>query len=378
MKKLLVLIFPGLLLIACNQPVEMVEEPPVRAVKTLVVSEASKTNSRQISGVVKTSDESELSFRVGGRVASVKVKTGHSVVKGQVLATIEKREFQLALKEAQANLASARADLAEKKEAFRRQKALKKKDFVSQAAVDKAQAAFQNAVNSASIALTRLKTSQNNLEYTILRAPFSGKIAKRMVDPFVQMSAGKTAFQLLSEGGHKIEVLMPETLVRDVSYGDVVTANFPTLKGTMVGGTITEIGARAEAGNAFPVMIDLAQNPPNIRSGMTAQVTFNFGQTSGTPVYLIPVSALDLRIPKEAMDPSKKQAKIFVLNQEQQITESRMVSIRDVRGNELEVIKGLNAGDVLIVAGVPYLTEGKKVKQWEPTYNVPAKINLQQ
>lgn len=377
MKKLLVLIIPVLLLIACNQAVEMVEDQPVRAVKTLVISEASKANSRQISGVVKTANESELSFRVGGRVASVNVKTGGSVTKGQVLATLEKREYQLALKEAQANLASARADLEEKREAFRRQQNLKKKDFVSQAAVDKAQAAFQNTINSASIAQTRLKTAQNELEDTTLRAPFSGKIAKRLIDPFIEMSAGKTAFQLQSKDGYKIEVLMPETLIRDVNYGDVVSVRFPTLKKIIAGGTITEIGAKAESGNAFPVRIQLAKTPADIRSGMTAQVTFNFGQASGASVYLIPVSALDLRVPEKVLDNPKEQAKVFIFNEEKQIVEKRMVSIRDIRGNKLEVIEGLNTGDVLIVAGVPFLSEGQKVKLWEPTYNVTAKINLQ-
>ena len=377
MKKLLGILVPMLLLIACDQAVETPEDNPVRAVKTLVISEASKANSRQISGVVQAAYESELSFRVGGRVASVNVKRGSSVTKGQVLATLEKRKYHLALKEAQANLESARADLAEKKEAFRRQQNLKKKDFVSQAAVDKAQAAFQNTINSASIAQTHLKTAQNDLEDTTLRAPFSGKIAKRLIEPFVQLPSGKTAFQLQSKDGYKIEVLMPETLIRDVNYGDVVSVRFPTLKKIIAGGTISEIGAKAESGNAFPVRIQLAKTPADIRSGMTAQVTFNFGQASGASVYLIPVSALDLRVPEKVLDNPKEQAKVFIFNQEKQIVEKRMVSIRDIRGNKLEVIEGLNTGDVLIVAGVPFLSEGQKVKLWEPTYNIPAKINLQ-
>ncbi len=113
MEKLLVSIIPVLLLIACDQAVETPEEQPVRAVKTLVISEASKANSRQISGVVKTADESELSFRVGGRVTSVKVKRGSSVTKGQVLATLQTTEYKLALKEAKANLASDRFDFEE-------------------------------------------------------------------------------------------------------------------------------------------------------------------------------------------------------------------------------------------------------------------------
>ena len=377
MKKLLGILIPMLLLIACDQVVETVAEQPVRTVKTLVISEASKANSRQISGVVKTASESELSFRVGGRVTIVKVESGSSVIKGQILASLEKREYQLALEEAQAKLASSRADLAEKKDALRRQENLKKKDFVSQAAVDKAKTAFETALSSASVAQTQLKTAQNDLEDTTLRAPFSGKIAKRLIEPFVQLSSGKTAFQLQSKDGYKIEVLMPETLIRDVNYGDVVSVRFPTLKKIIAGGTISEIGAKAESGNAFPVRIQLAKTPADIRSGMTAQVTFNFGQASGTSVYLIPVSALDLRVPEKVLDNPKEQAKVFIFNQKKQIVEKRMVSIRDIRGNKLEVIEGLNTGDVLIVAGVPFLSEGQKVKLWEPTYNIPAKINLQ-
>jgi len=377
MKKLLVFMIPLLLLTSCDQVVETPEVQPARAVKTMVISEASKANSRQISGVVKTADESELSFRVGGRVSSVKVNTGASVTKRQVLATLEKKEFQLALKEAQANLASARADMAEKKDAFRRQKNLKKKNFVSQAAVDKARTTFKTAISDAVVALTHLKTAQNDLEYTTLRAPFSGKIAKRLIDPFVQISAGKAVFQLQSEGSYKIEVLMPETLVRDVSYGDVVSVRFPTLKDVIIGGTITEIGARAESGNAFPVRIKLARTPSDIRSGMTAQVTFNFGETENVSVYLIPVSALDVRISEKIIDNPSGQAKVFVFNSEKHIAEARLITIRDIRGNKLEVVEGLKTGDTLIVAGVPFLTEGQKVKQWEPTYNTPATINLQ-
>jgi len=376
MKKLLVFIVPVFLLSACNQVVEGPGAQPVRAVKTLVLSEASKSNSRQISGVVETADESSLSFRVSGRVVSVKVKAGESVKKGQVLATLDSKTYKLSVEEAQANLASVRADLAEKKDALRRQISLKKKDFVSQAAVDKAQTGFESAKSNVSVAQTRLKTAQNDLADTILRAPFSGKISKRQIDPFVDTTVGKAAFQLQSNNGHKVEVLMPETLIRDTDYGDVVSVSFPTLKDTHIGGTVSEIGARAEAGNAFAVKILLSKTPSDIRAGMTAQVTFNFGESKNTSVYLIPVSALDLRIPEGEVDNKEGWARVFVFNPEKQIVEARQVSIRDLRGNKLEVVKGLKQGENLVVAGVPFLREGQKVKLWKSTYSMPATINL--
>jgi multidrug efflux system membrane fusion protein len=371
-----ILIIPTI--IACNKATEELAPPPVRAVKTLVISEASRANSRQISGVVKTSKESELSFRVGGRVTSVNVKAGTSVTKGMVLATLDTKSYKLSTKEAQARLSNTRSNFKEKKDSLDRQNSLFEQGFVARVEVDKAQAAFNSASSEVKIAKTQLKLNQNDQGDTVLRAPFSGKIAKRMVDPFVVVSSGNPVFILQSGASKNIEALIPETLIRELSYGDVVRVSFPTLKNTNVGGTVIEIGARAESGNAFPVKIKLGKTSADIRAGMTAQVTFNFGQSNSPSVFLIPVSAIDMRVPETPDgDPNQKSAPVFIFNKEKQIAEKRVVQIRDVRGNKLEVVNGLKAGDVLIVAGAPFLTEGQKVKLWQPTNNLPAKLNLQ-
>jgi len=380
MKKIFLLVpvlIPVLVLSACEDAVQETKAPPIRAVKTITITEASKTNSRQISGVVKTTNESALSFRVGGRVATVEVKAGDNVSEGQVLASLNQDDYALNLEQAQATLASARASLNEKQDALKRQQSLKEKDFVSQAAVDQAQTAYEAAKGDVNVAQVKLKSAQNDIDDTILLAPFAGKIAARQIDPFVEVSAGGAAFLLQNESGYGVDVLMPETIVRDVSYGDVVSVRFPTLKETVVGGTVTQIGANAGAGNAFAIEIDLGSAPKGVRPGMTAQVTFNFGEASDTAVFLIPLSALDVRISQNPSDSTKRQAGVFVVSATTSAVEKRMVNIRDIRGNELEVISGLQAGDVLVVAGVPFLTEGQTVKLWEPTYSAPATINIQ-
>ncbi len=371
MKKLLLLLFPILFLTACKKDSVILEEP-IKAVKTITISEDSKSNSRQISGTVKSADESDLSFRVGGRIASIKVKAGDKVKKGETLAILEQKEYKFAVQTTQAKLASARSDLLEKSDALKRQKNLKKKDFVSQASVDQARAAYGAAKSGVDVARTALQNAQNDLSNTTLKAPFDGAIGTRNAEPFTEISAGKTVFELQSEGSLKVEVLMPETLIRDVSHGDAVNVSFPTLKNQIIGGIISEIGAKAENGNAFPVKVELAKTIADIRSGMTAQVTFNFGKADKDSVYLIPVTALDIRVPSVDEKMVKNKAPVFIVNKG--IAEKRIVTIRDIRGNEFEVVDGLKTGDVLIVAGVPFLNEGQKVKIWQPTYNTPATI----
>lgn len=371
MKKLLLLITPVLLLCACKEEAVILEEP-VKAVKTITIQEASNTNTRAISGTVKSSDESALSFRVGGRVATVNVNIGDKVKKGQILAKLDQKEYALDVKTAKAQLASARAELVEKTDALQRQKNLKEKDYVAQAAVDQAQAAFGAAKSGFDVAKTALDNAQDDFDNTTLKAPFDGAISSRSVDPFTEVNAGGTVFELQSEGSLKVEVLMPETLVRDITLDQEVKVQFPTLKNTTVTGNISEIGAKAETGNAFPVKIQIAETNNDIRSGMTAQVIFNFGGEDTSPVYLIPASALDLRIPPEGQESDRTKSPVFVV--ENGLVQKRVVRLRDLRSNEIEVTQGLKAGDVLIVAGVPYLREGQKVKPWEPTYNKPATI----
>lgn len=375
MKKNLLAFATLLIMAGCEQQVEVLEEP-VRAVKTITVAENTLSNSRSIAGVVKNSNQSGLSFRVGARVASVEVGVGDVVSRGQVLAVLDKREYQLAVDSAAAQLASARADLVEKSDALRRQTNLRARDFVPQAAVDQAQAAFAAAESNVAVAETSLSTAQNNLDDTILTAPFDGVIAEKNIEAFSEVSPGSVVFEVLRSGGMEVDVLLPETLVRDVSYGDAVTVRFPTLEETVMAATVSRIGARADAGNAFDVTVTLSETPDDIRVGMTAQVAFNFGESNDTSVFLIPVSAIDVRIPAATQEVVESEVPVFVFEQVSNTAVRKMVSIRDIRGNEFEVTSGLSTGDIVITAGVPYLTDGQKVKLWQPDYTLPASIQL--
>lgn len=371
MKIALYILIPICFLVGCKQAQESVETP-IKSVKTITITENSKSNSRQISGVVASANQSDLSFRVAGRVANVDVNVGDKVVKAQRLASLDQKEYKLAVQKAQAELASVRAEFLEKKDALKRQTNLKKKDYVPQAAVEQAQAGFSAAKSKVDVAQTALENSQIDLENSILKAPFSGVIAARDIEPFAEIAAGNVAFKLQRDNGLVVKVLMPETLIRDVKHGEPVNVSFPTIKGTYINGFVSEIGAQVVSGNAYPIKIALVKTDADVRSGMTAKVRFNFGESEETAVYLIPVSALDVRIPVESKKSVKSAAPVFLLKNGK--AQKHMVTIRDIRGNAFEVVDGLQAGDVLIVAGVPFLTDGQAVKQWKQHYNQPAVI----
>ena len=372
MKTYIVYLLAAIALTACKKQ----EAPPpeqVRAVKTMRVTAVESGTTRTLAGVVKSSEKSTLSFRVSGRILEVLVNNGDLVTKGQVLARLEDTEYLLQVRSAQANLDGTRSKLAEMASTLRRQQKLKENNFVAQAAVEHALAAHQAALSGLKVAETALKNAQQDLESTQMTAPFNGTITARQIEPFMEIQAGLSALEIQNERALEVEVLMPETLIHALKLGQHVDVHFPTLKGVQLIGTINEIGAKAERGNAYLVRVKLADHNEDILTGMTAQLAFTFNKNSAASRYLIPLSALDMRLPPKAgaMQPGKG---ILYRIQEGR-ARAVEVHIHAVRGNLLEISDGLEEGDYVIIAGAPFLSDGQAVKIWQPTYNTAANIN---
>lgn len=363
-----------LFLQACS---EAEQEPvaQIKAVKTMVVTKTIEANTRRLSGVVQTADESNISFRVGGRVVAVNVERGQSVEQGQILAKLEQKDYMLVINSAKAKLQSARTELSTKTQENKRQQDLLKQSFVSKAEAERATAEYEEALSGMAVAETDLQTAEDNLKRTILRAPFVGKIGTKEIEAFREIAAGETAFVIQGSDGLEVEILVPETMIRQLDYGDIASVSFPILKNTSIGATITQIGARSVSGNAYPVTLKLADTETDIRPGITAEVALRVKNKTGQPIFLIPTSAIDLRFFDQQTASLKEEGHVFVVDSESSTLKSQTIAINDLRGNQLEVTSGLEEGDRIVVAGVPFLSEGQKVKLWEPQYSIPATLN---
>lgn len=371
MKVCFFILMTAIALTACKKE-DAPDQERIRAVKTMRVTSVEAGTTRTLAGVVKSSEKSTLSFRVGGRISEVLINNGDLVTKGQVLARLEDTEYRLQVHSAQAHLDGALSKLSEMAATLQRQQKLKKNDFVAQAAVEHALAAHQAAQSSVKVAETALKNAQQDLESTHMIAPFNGTITARQIEPFMEIQAGLSALEIQNERALEVEVLMPETLIHALKPGQHVDVHFPTLKSVQLIGTINEIGAKAERGNAYLVRVKLAYHNEDILTGMTAQLAFSFNKNTTASRYLIPLSALDMRLPADASAIHSDKALIYRIHQGH--AQAVEVRIHDVRGNLLEVTDGIKEGDQIITAGAAYLSDGQAVKIWQPTYNTAANI----
>ena len=341
------------------------EEPPppvqaVRAIKTITVNEIASGRIRKFSGVVEAADKSSVSFEVAGNVQEVRVNVGDKVSKGDVLAVLDKRTYELNVKAAEAALGRSRVKMKDSGSDLDRLERIAKMDpgAVSEARLDNAKAKYQSAKQDVEFSNSQLNLAKRDLEKTVLRAPFDGHIAERLVEPFYEVARGQRLFDIYMEGAMEAAVSIPESEIRGIYLGLPGEIRFPTIPGEVYQGIVTEISKVAGTANAFPVKVTIEGDTEKIRPGMTAEVTIMLAGEAAEASYLIPVIAV-------AAGESAGKGYVFVFDPETSTVRKTAVDGGDIRDNDVVVKKGVKAGDIIAVAGVSFLEDGQKVKLME-------------
>jgi len=344
----------ALFLSACEE-----EQPEVmdniRTIKTVTISERGSGQLRRFPGIVEAVDTSSVSFEVGGNTREVNVKVGDRVDEGEVLATLDDTPFQLGVEGAEAELARARAQLAEKETQYQRQSTLYEKGWVAKSAYDEALAARDSMAEQVAFATSKLELARRDLEKTVLTAPFEGVIADKFVDPFQEVARGEKMFDMYREGDMEVVLWVPENAISDVHLDQPTEITFPAEQVEKHKGKVSEIGTVATEANAFPVKVALADPSENVLPGMTAEVTLTLGEDGGSISYLLPVSAI-------AAGDEPQEGYVFVFEPETSTVKQTRIAGKGVRGNLVMITEGIEPGDVIAVAGVAFLRDGQEVK----------------
>ncbi len=350
--------FASVAVAGCGQePAQVVEQ--VRAIKTFTITELASGQTRKYSGIVQATDSSALSFQVSGNVQAVEVDLGDRVAEGQVLAVLDRKPYELDVQAAQAELRKARAALEEKKLDYNRQKTLYQKGWVSKAGFDQAVAAKDSTDSDVSYAVSKLNLAKRDLRLTTLTAPFAGLIAKRTVDPFVDVARGQKLFEIDADGAVEVAFDIPETTISQITMGMPASVQFSTAQDCVCEARITEIGSVAGEANAYPVNAALIDPPPTVRSGMTAEVTIVLSDADQDAAYMVPLVAI-------APGEEPRQGYVFIYDPETSTVRRTLVRGRGATDNHAAVSEGIQPGDIVAVAGVSFLTDGQKVKLMSP------------
>lgn len=343
-------------LFGCKEnPVPPVER--IRALKTITVTERVSGTNRNFPGTVEAVDKSSLSFEVSGNVKELVVKAGDNVTKGQVIATLDRRPFELNVQAAEAEVKRVQVDLKNKKKNLQRLQGIKKVDAgaVSQRSLDQAEASYESAYNSLSYAKTQLNLALRDLEKTELSAPFDAVIAERHVEPYQEVKRGQPVYDIYMEGAMEVVIDVSETIIESIYRGLPAQIRFPKSPDNVYTGIVSEISSIAGTASTFTVKVVIKDTGGKIRPGMSAEVNLVLSSGDEETGFLIPFYAF-------APGDKETTSSIFVFDPETSTVKRTPVETRASVDNNIVVTKGVNPGDVVAIAGVSYLRDGQKVK----------------
>ncbi|MEM7569043.1 MAG: efflux RND transporter periplasmic adaptor subunit [Pseudomonadota bacterium] len=347
----------AVLLAGCEAEEEGTLAAPLRSVKVQKVEAAGAARSRVFSGTVSSAKETSLSFRVSGRVIEKNVSVSDAVKKGQTLARLDPAPFELEVQRAVAALAEARSSASNARSSYERTKRLYEAGNSSRENLDNARTALTTATAQSSSQAKALELAQLDLKYTNLVSDDTCGIAATDLQVGENVQQGQQV--ILANCGDRLEVDLgiPERFISLVKQDDSVGVTFPALPNLAVTGTIDDVGISATSGGTtFPVTIALPQEVgPQVKAGLSAQVTFLFQVENGAEA---------LMVPSFAVGEDQSGRFVFVLEPGGDgtgIVRRRPVETGPLDDAGIEILSGIEDGSLVVTAGVSALRDGLKV-----------------
>ena len=346
---------------ACKAPSNQNAPLPPTPVAVAEARKADAVYYDQFQGTVVAINSVELRSQVAGFITGIFFKEGEVVQKGKELYEIDRRKYVAAYDQAVANLASAQANLVKAQKDIDRYNYLQKEDAVARQTVDQAQAAYESAKSQVSVAKAGVLSAKTDLSYSMITAPFTGRIGISEVKLGAQVSPGTTLLNTISsENPIGVDFVISEQDI-DRFYGLQKKTTDSTFKLQLSNGTTynkagkilaIDRGVNNQTGT-IKVRAEFANDKNELKDGMSCVVKV-LNAASGQRV-LIPNKAL-----------IEQMGEFFVFVSQDTIAKQYKVQLGPRVGTDVVVLSGINAGDKIITDGFQRLRDGGKITLGNP------------
>ncbi len=331
-----------------------------RPVKVLVVTDASSEDNRTFPGIVKAEREIDLAFRVGGPLVEYDLNIGEQVKKGEILARIDPRDFEIRIKKLSAELKAAEARLADAEKDYARQKNLLKESAASQSQYDKTQMLVETTRAGIDSLKADLAAARNALNDTRLAAPFDGVVNRKFTENHESINPGVPVVSLLDISKVEVVTAVPEDIVIRKSDFVNLYATLDAYSGQKITASLKEIGRQTDSANqSYPLSVVL--DPPamlTVTPGMaaTVHIVLRSPEQHSGGVYL-PTSAV--------FAAANGDTCVWCVAHNSHDTERVKVKTGELKNDEILVTSGIKPGDRVVSAGARFLVEGQKIRIME-------------
>ncbi|QGM97975.1 efflux RND transporter periplasmic adaptor subunit [Methylocystis parvus] len=311
---------------------------------------AAQSQPRDFVATIRPRVESDLGFRVAGKVVKRFVQTGQKVKAGDPLAALDENDLKLQKEQSEAELSAARMALAQTQGDEKRALALRKNGWTTDAALDRIKAAAQEARGRQQRAERALELARNSLDYATLRADGDGVVTQTLVEPGQVVAAGQTAIRLAHSGELEAAVALPEDYASLADKGDA-TLKLWSNKDKVYRAKLRELSPSADsATRTFAARYSILDPDPAVALGMSA--TLSIAAPDAQQVMSVPLSALYNQGSGPAVWKVDADGRL-------QLTPVKLLRYDS---DAALVSGGLSAGDRIVVLGVHKLEAGRKVR----------------
>lgn len=351
------LLFAGFILAGCSERTE--SEISAAPVRTFVLSSEISDPFRRFPGEISALQSSEMSFDVPGRLIERPVSQGMVVERGALLARLDPENFQASVDSAMSRFNNAREELT-------RQTQLRERGVVSASELDRFRTDFE-------IAEAALRQAERALEDTRLVAPFSGRIARTIVNNFQSVRANEPILLLQNISELEVDIDVPERLMTLGNQGLTAAEAREAIE--------AEVEFPALPGRRFPLVLQSFRTEAS-RSARTFRVTFLLTPPAGSNILpgmtgtvlirrLDPgaVSARDsiFEVPVQAVGSWENQPVLWLFEPETSTAQPLPVELDGPLGASMRVrSESLKPGQEIITTGLSQLFPGRPITRLAP------------
>jgi len=357
--RVVVILMVGALMAACakHEP----PAPPVRPVKLAEARSAAGLGSAVFAGEVKPRHESDLGFRIAGKVVARYVDAGTRVTKGQPLARLDPADVGLQADAQRAAVAAASTELAFAKSEFDRYNSLYQQKFISASALDAKRSALESGQARLAQAKAQLAVQQNQASYATLVATDAGVITSVQIEAGQVIAAGQAVMKLAREDEREVAIAVPENRLAELKNANALGVVLWADATRVHPARIREIAPAVDpVTRTFAVRVAILQPDPALQWGMTANVVVQGADAVGT---LLPLSSIYRDNDKPA---------VWIYDRTAESVGLRTVTINQYREDGV-IVSGVQPGELVVAAGVHKLLPGQRVRPYDAVGMMPAR-----
>ena len=343
----------GLGLVGCSKPQAETAQPPI--VRTFEIAPARKTISAY-TGVIHARTESDLAFRVGGKIVARLVNAGERVTRGQPLLRIDPTDFELALSSAKSAVDAARAHRIAAAAREKRVRKLLAQRVTSAESYDDAKAEADSASAQLAAAEARAEQAANQLQYTVLEADADGVLLETLAEPGQVVAPGQPVIRLAHDGPREAVIDLPEGLQQQAPHC-VATATLYQDPAIVFPAKLRELSALAD---------------PVTRTFKARFVLSGVGETAslGTTVTVRLADSGSgeqqrVEVPLGSLTDHRTGPSVWVIDSKTSTVALRSVTIAHLGEETAEVSSGLQPGEQIVSLGAHLLKAGQSVRTGE-------------